>query len=142
VIIEDENGREWTTEELRDDHREPTEPDPEPLDLDAIDAAYEASLAEWQPNTVGPNTANVLWTVLQLTSELRGYREAEEAWAELPTRTEWTVTARADEPPSTDALWQLDPENAELAYGRAGGQLWCRNLTIGNPVAISDQAPF
>lgn len=140
MIIEDENGRDWTTEELRDDYREPTEPDPEPLDLDAIDAAYEASLPEWQPNTVGPNTANVLWTVLQLTADLRGYREAEEVWAELPTRTEWTM-APAGEQPGPEARWYTSADEAERAYAQRG-QLWCRTLTIGNPVPISSEAPY
>lgn len=121
---------------------DPPEPDPQPLDLDAIDSAYEASLAEWQrgPNPVGPNTANVLWALLQLTTELRGYREAEEVWADLPTRTEWTM-APAKEQPGPASLWYATAEEAERAYGQRG-QLWMRHLTIGAPIVISDQPPF
>lgn len=138
MIIEDENGREWTTEELRDDYREPTDPDPEPLDLDAIDAAYEASLLE--SRIMGPNTSTALWAVPHLTSELRGYRETEEAWAELPTRTEWTM-AGAGTQPDEKSHWYGSADEAERRYGQRG-QLWFRTLTIGAPVAISDESPF
>ncbi|MGP4092970.1 hypothetical protein [Nonomuraea sp. KM90] len=139
MIIEDENGREWTTEELRDDYREPTEPDPEPLDLDAIDAAYEASLPEWQrgPNPVGPNTANALWAVPQLTSELRT------ALAELERLRanrwqEYTVTDGRE--PHADA--EL------ISYGEADDALadeqpvWVRDVSGSPWTRLSTEAPF
>ncbi|MEV1245128.1 hypothetical protein [Nonomuraea sp. NPDC049750] len=143
MIIEDENGREWTTDELRDWDREPTEPDPEPpLTLEEIAAAYDAYVAGGA-GAEGKAAAALLLeeAVPQMMAKLGGYHEAEEVWAELPTRTEWTVTASADEPPGTEALWQISPEDAEQVHGRPG-QLWCRTLTIGAPVAISSESPF
>lgn len=143
MIIEDEDGREWTTEELRDDYREPTEPDPEPpLTLEEIGAAYDAYVAGGA-SAEGKDAAALLLeeAVPQMITQLGDFRAAEEVWAELPTRTEWAMTASADEPPGPDTRWHTSPENAEQRHGK-GGQLWCRTLTIGAPAAISSEAPF
>ncbi|MDX3111385.1 hypothetical protein [Nonomuraea angiospora] len=142
MIIEDENGREWTTEELRDDYREPTEPDPEPpLDLDEVEELIAQRDAEFVDQQREAERRLLDEVLPRLLNEVDGHREAGEVWADLPTRTEWTVTASADEKPGDDALWQTSPEDAEQAHGRPG-QLWCRTLTIGAPVAISSEAPF
>jgi hypothetical protein len=144
VIIEDENGREWTTDELRDGDREPGEPEQrEPLDLDWVRELIAKRNVVHADVKEQRETERLLLDVVlpRLADEVSDFREAEEVWADLPTRDEWVVTASAAELPGDDTRWYGTAEDAEQAYGRPG-QLWMRHLTIGAPVAISNEAPF
>lgn len=138
MIVEDENGNDIDLNDLRDQEREPDEPtEPAPLDLDWIESVYTES-----DGTLDANACQVMAGVVpDLIVELRGYRDAEETWAELPTRTEWTMTASSDEQPGPATRWYSSAEEAEHQHDESG-QMWCRTLTIGGAVPISSEAPF
>ncbi|MEV0616154.1 hypothetical protein AB0I81_22765 [Nonomuraea sp. NPDC050404] len=123
MIIEDENGREWTTEELRDWDREPGEPEQrEPLDLDWVrELIAKRNVVHADMKEQREAERLLLDQVLpELVGEVSDFREAEDVWADLPTRTEWAMTASANEPPGNNALWRISAEAAEQAYGRPG----------------------
>ena len=89
---------------------------------------------------LGADAESIMFrAVPDLIAAMRDHREAEEAWAELDTRSEWAMTA--GDPPGPDARWYATAEEAEERHGK-GGQLWSRHLAIGNPVAISSEPPF
>lgn len=121
---------------------EPTEPEDEPLlDLDWVRqliAQRDATFVDQQREAERCLLDEVL---PELIDELDDYRAAEEVWAELPTRTEWAMTASSDEPPGPTTRWHTSAESAETAHGK-GGRLWARTLTIGAAIAISDEPPF
>jgi hypothetical protein len=137
--------------------REPEEPEPEPpLDLDAVAGLLRAAThADPIPDYFGyfdPKRPDEVITedarrllvehvAPHMLTELSDFRAAEESWAELPTRTEWAMTASRDEPPGPETRWHTSAEHAEMQHGK-GGQLWVRTLTIGAAIAVSDEPPF
>lgn len=121
---------------------EPLEPEDEPpLDLEEVKKLIDqrdAELVDDQREAVRRLLDEVL---PELIGEVSDFREAEEVWADLPTRTEWAMTASRDEAPGPEARWHASAENAEMRHGK-GGQLWARTLTIGAAIPISDEPPF
>ncbi|MDH2425736.1 hypothetical protein [Sphaerisporangium sp. TRM90804] len=127
MIVEDEDGNDIDLRDLADD-REPEPPDdPPPLDLDEIEALYQAALGE--SVVLGQHGMTVMFNAVpELLARLRA---AEAELAELrgwEHRYEYVVTLGAE--PAKDHPFAASAESAEwMRVHPECGTPWVRDVT-------------
>jgi hypothetical protein len=119
----------------------PTDEEPEPIDLDAIEEAYRACLGE--SLILGSNGVKVLDAVPALLSRLRVAESELVRWKALPVEHRYGVAVGGDQTPDACGLFLPYP-TAEAAREAAHGDrstAYIRTLTL-SPWERLDDAPF
>jgi hypothetical protein len=144
MIIEDENGRDWTRDELEHHEPEPPFDEDEPsVDLEEIDRLHQTAVNSRGGAQAALASVEATLTLLAripgLVAELHALRADRELfWNGM--RYEFTLT-RGNAEPDPDAQTMTGAAQAEIQLAE-GEALWSRSIHIGPWVQLSTEPPF